>query len=191
VLVYGLLFLLLPSILTIIILIINYRYYYQNKVILSYLKKNFLFIFYSGFFYHTEREKMIVSRKRERGHLIYRCINKESVPESHQNVLCFFFFEWSAPALYHIPEPNDAAPRRMILTIARGALILRLLFNDYTFDDSATWYSTHTCSTLLRFNCKKCFHTKFLLSMRPVHVWRSRTPDGVRCAHFPSVITTI
>jgi hypothetical protein len=21
-------------------------------------------------------------------------------------------------------------------------------------------------------------------------VWRSRTPDGVRCAHFPSVITT-
>jgi retron-type reverse transcriptase len=27
--------------------------------------------------------------------------------------------------------------------------------------------------------------------MRPLHVWRSRTPDGVRCAHFPSVITTI
>jgi hypothetical protein len=26
--------------------------------------------------------------------------------------------------------------------------------------------------------------------MRPVLVWRSRTPDGVRCAHFPSVITT-
>jgi hypothetical protein len=24
--------------------------------------------------------------------------------------------------------------------------------------------------------------------MRPIHVWRSRTPDGVRCAHFPSVI---
>jgi hypothetical protein len=22
-------------------------------------------------------------------------------------------------------------------------------------------------------------------------VWRSRMPDGVRCAHFPSVITTI
>jgi hypothetical protein len=27
--------------------------------------------------------------------------------------------------------------------------------------------------------------------MRPIHVWRSRTPDGVRCALFPSVITTI
>jgi hypothetical protein len=27
--------------------------------------------------------------------------------------------------------------------------------------------------------------------MRPIHVWRSRTPDEVRCAHFPSVITTI
>jgi hypothetical protein len=27
--------------------------------------------------------------------------------------------------------------------------------------------------------------------MRPIHVWRSRTPEGVRCAHFPSVITTI
>jgi hypothetical protein len=26
--------------------------------------------------------------------------------------------------------------------------------------------------------------------MRPIHVWRSRTPNGVRCAHFPSVITT-
>jgi hypothetical protein len=31
----------------------------------------------------------------------------------------------------------------------------------------------------------------FLLKMRPIHVWRSRTPDGVRCAHFPSVIITI
>jgi hypothetical protein len=27
--------------------------------------------------------------------------------------------------------------------------------------------------------------------MRPIHVWRSRTPDGVWCAHFPSVVTTI
>jgi hypothetical protein len=27
--------------------------------------------------------------------------------------------------------------------------------------------------------------------MSPIHVWRFRTPDGVRCAHFPSVITTI
>jgi hypothetical protein len=27
--------------------------------------------------------------------------------------------------------------------------------------------------------------------MRPIHVWRSRTPAGVRCAHFPSFITTI
>jgi hypothetical protein len=27
--------------------------------------------------------------------------------------------------------------------------------------------------------------------MRPIHVWRSRTPEGVWCAHFPSVITTI
>jgi hypothetical protein len=26
--------------------------------------------------------------------------------------------------------------------------------------------------------------------MRPIHVWRSRTPAGVRCTHFPSVITT-
>jgi hypothetical protein len=26
--------------------------------------------------------------------------------------------------------------------------------------------------------------------MRPIHLWRSRTPDGVRCAHFPSVITS-
>jgi hypothetical protein len=33
---------------------------------------------------------------------------------------------------------------------------------------------------------KWCTHTIFLLFM-----WRSRTPDGVRCLHFPSVITTI
>jgi hypothetical protein len=38
---------------------------------------------------------------------------------------------------------------------------------------------------------KWCFHFKFLFLMRPIHVWRSRTPDGVRCAHFPTVITTI
>jgi hypothetical protein len=27
--------------------------------------------------------------------------------------------------------------------------------------------------------------------MRPKHMWRSRTPAGVRCAHFLSEITTI
>jgi hypothetical protein len=27
--------------------------------------------------------------------------------------------------------------------------------------------------------------------MRPMHLWRNRTPAGVRCAHFPSVITII
>jgi hypothetical protein len=27
--------------------------------------------------------------------------------------------------------------------------------------------------------------------MRLIHVWRSRTPNGVRCAHVPSDITTI
>jgi hypothetical protein len=38
---------------------------------------------------------------------------------------------------------------------------------------------------------KWCFHVKLLLFMRPIHVWRSRTPDGFPCVHFPSVITTI
>jgi hypothetical protein len=38
---------------------------------------------------------------------------------------------------------------------------------------------------------KWCFYMKFLLFMRPIQVWRSRMPDGVRCGHFPSVITTI
>jgi hypothetical protein len=32
---------------------------------------------------------------------------------------------------------------------------------------------------------KWCFQIK-----KPKHVWRSRTPDGVRCAQFHSVITT-
>jgi hypothetical protein len=60
--------------------------------------------------------------------------------------------------------------------------------------DPPTWYSTHTCSTLLRFNCENgVFIQTILLFMRPitVHVWRSRTPAGFRCAHFTSVITTI
>jgi hypothetical protein len=31
------------------------------------------------------------------------------------------------------------------------------------------------------------FHIKFGLFIKPIHVWRSRTPAGVRCAHSPSV----
>jgi hypothetical protein len=43
-----------------------------------------------------------------------------------------------------------------------------------------------------RFNSEKDVSiTFFYLNMRPIHVWRSRTPGGVRCAHFPSVVTTI
>jgi hypothetical protein len=38
---------------------------------------------------------------------------------------------------------------------------------------------------------KWCFHLKFLLLMRPIHVWLSRTPYGLLCALFPGVITTI
>jgi hypothetical protein len=51
-----------------------------------------------------------------------------------------------------------------------------------SFLDSATW-----------FNCENgvSYHIKNLLLMRLIHMWRSRTPAGVRCAHFPSVITTI
>jgi hypothetical protein len=43
-----------------------------------------------------------------------------------------------------------------------------------------------------RFNSERDVSFKIiLLLMRPIHVWRSRTPDGVRCAHFPRVVTTI
>jgi hypothetical protein len=40
---------------------------------------------------------------------------------------------------------------------------------------------------------KMVFSYKFFTfyEANTVHVWRSRTPDGVWCAHFPSVITTI
>jgi hypothetical protein len=44
------------------------------------------------------------------------------------------------------------------------------------------WYSIHASSTLLRFNSSKGIFT--IKYMRPTHVWHSRTPDGVRCAHF-------
>jgi hypothetical protein len=37
--------------------------------------------------------------------------------------------------------------------------------------------------------CKWCFNIKFVLFLRPIHVWRSRTPVGVRCAHFPIVLS--
>jgi hypothetical protein len=32
---------------------------------------------------------------------------------------------------------------------------------------------------------------QMFIKMRPIHMRRSGTPDGVWCAHFPSVITTI
>jgi hypothetical protein len=58
----------------------------------------------------------------------------------------------------------------------------------------ATWYSTHTCSKLLMFNCENgvvnILYTIFTLNEANTCV-ALRTPDGVRCAHFPSVITTI
>jgi hypothetical protein len=47
-------------------------------------------------------------------------------------------------------------------------------------------------SIALRFNCDNgVFIIKCLLFMRPIYMWRPRTPSGVRCAHFPSVITTL
>jgi hypothetical protein len=38
---------------------------------------------------------------------------------------------------------------------------------------------------------KMVLSCKILLSMRTIHMWRSRTPAGIRCVHFASVITTI
>jgi hypothetical protein len=40
-------------------------------------------------------------------------------------------------------------------------------------------------------NLQMEFSPKNLLYMRPIHVWHSRMPDGVWCAHFPRDITTI
>jgi hypothetical protein len=53
--------------------------------------------------------------------------------------------------------------------------------------DSATWYSTHTCGSTV----KMVLLYKIFTLNKANHVWRSRTPDGVQCVHFPSVITTI
>jgi hypothetical protein len=33
-----------------------------------------------------------------------------------------------------------------------------------------------------------CFHLQFFLFKRPIHVCRSRTPNGVRYANFPTTI---
>jgi hypothetical protein len=52
-------------------------------------------------------------------------------------------------------------------------------------------FNSHVLNVTLVQLCKWCFHKKFLFFMRPIHMWRSRTPVGVRCAHFPGVITTI
>jgi hypothetical protein len=50
-----------------------------------------------------------------------------------------------------------------------------------------------TYDQLYRGSTVKMVLKKFflLLEMRLIHMWRSRTPAGVRCAHFPSFITTI
>jgi hypothetical protein len=51
------------------------------------------------------------------------------------------------------------------------------------------WYSTF--QSYWGSTVEMGFHIKFLFYVRPIHVWRSRTPDGVWCAHFYGVITTI
>jgi hypothetical protein len=38
---------------------------------------------------------------------------------------------------------------------------------------------------------KSCYNIKLLLFTRITNVWRSRTPDGVRCAHFPTVYSSV
>jgi hypothetical protein len=45
-------------------------------------------------------------------------------------------------------------------------------------------YQGSTVKMLL--SCKICT----LNEANTVHMWRSQTPAGVRCSHFPSVITT-
>jgi hypothetical protein len=82
---------------------------------------------------------------------------------------------------------NDEQPEMYLLYCIEPSL-----WHDVDFD-SATWYSTHTCSTQQRCNCENggnvwSFNFK---CMRPTHMWRTRTPAGVRCAYLPSVITII
>jgi hypothetical protein len=60
--------------------------------------------------------------------------------------------------------------------------------------NSATWYSTLTYSTLLRFNCKNGVSIQnfyFLWGQYMCGAPERLTGHGVRCAHFHSVITTI
>jgi hypothetical protein len=51
-----------------------------------------------------------------------------------------------------------------------------------------THVQRYWCSTVNMVLSYKCFT---LLKIRLIHVWHSRTSDGVRCAHYPIVITTI
>jgi hypothetical protein len=63
-----------------------------------------------------------------------------------------------------------------------------LLINQITSIHCNLKFNSRAKSMLMIFPPKIFFTKEY---MRPLHVWLSQTPDGVRCAHFPSVITTI
>jgi hypothetical protein len=85
---------------------------------------------------------------------------------------------------------------KMVERFQRGGIIQGVLL--YTMTPWKTprkfmgeWdYRTRIIPLLSSMKPGRCFHAKVFIFMRPKHVWRSRTPDVVRCAHFPSVITT-
>jgi hypothetical protein len=66
------------------------------------------------------------------------------------------------------------------------------------FLDSGTWYSIYTRSTLLMskssnavFAKKKIICVRLHEANNTVHVWCSRTSDGVQWVHFPDGVTII
>jgi hypothetical protein len=85
------------------------------------------------------------------------------------------------------PNPAQLNPSMEICNLEKQPILLPHILFGFCY----VIFNSHMFNAP-RFNSEKDVSLKLLLLyMRPIHVWRSRTPDGVRCAHFPSVITTI
>jgi hypothetical protein len=109
---------------------------------------------------------------------VYVCLIKAQLKSKKIKLLCWEFF------LYQLHLSMNVSMCCFVNTVP--ILYIHVYFGFcYVVFNSQVFNATEVQLW------KWCFHIKFILFMRPVHVWRSRTPDSVRCAHFPSVITTI
>jgi hypothetical protein len=89
----------------------------------------------------------------------------------------------------HVMGPNDAATRRTTLKIPMAFSLNHPYFNGLYFNGLYISTAAYFNVLLFQFLMRVCHKITILLSldglnyppnMRPIHVWRSQTPVGVR-----------